>query len=112
MPAATPQSAPQVVARAEQPPEAEAPIVSDSERVHRAVRALRREGNPALAARLLDRVARDAPGPLAEEALSLRIEAALAQDDPRTGALAREYMARYPKGRYLRVARRALQAVE
>ncbi len=102
---------PQAVARAEQP-EAEASVVTDNERVHRAVKALRREGNPALAARLLDRVARDTPGPLAEEALSLRIEAALALDDPRAGALAREYLARYPKGRYLRVARRALQEVE
>jgi hypothetical protein len=109
--AAPAQPQPQAVARAAQP-EADVSVVTDNERVHRAVRALRREGNPALAARLLDRVARDKPGPLAEEALSLRIEAALAQRDPRTGALAREYLARYPKGRYLRVARRALQEVE
>ena len=93
-------------------PEADAPVVTDNERVHRAVKALRRDGNPALAARLLERVARDRSGPLAEETLSLRIEAALALEDPRTGALAREYIARYPKGRYLRVARRALQEVE
>lgn len=111
-PAVSPQPAPQALARAEQQRATEAPVVTDNERVHRAVRALRREGNPALAARLLDRVSRDAPGPLAEEALSLRIEAALAQGDPRTAAFAREYIARYPKGRYLRVARRALQAVE
>jgi hypothetical protein len=81
----------------------------DSELVHRAVKALRRDGNPALAARLLeqDRV-RNPNGPLAEEALSLRIEAALQLGDPRARAIAEQYLARYPRGRYLAIARRAL----
>lgn len=86
------------------------PVATDSELVHRAVKALRRDGDPALAARLLaERRARDPGGPLAEEALSLQIEAALAQGDPRGQALAREYLARYPSGRYVAIARRALQ---
>jgi hypothetical protein len=51
---------------------------------------------------------RNPSGPLAEEALSLRIEAALALDDPRARSLARQYVVRYPSGRYLAVAHRAL----
>jgi hypothetical protein len=82
----------------------------DSELVHRAVKALRRDGNPKLAARLLDedRV-RNPSGPLAEEALSLRIEAALELGEPRARTLAQQYVARYPDGRYLAIARRALE---
>jgi hypothetical protein len=81
----------------------------DSELVHRAVKALRVDGNPALAARLLeqDRI-RNPSGPLAEEALSLRIEAALQLQDARARALGKQYVARYPSGRYLRIARQAL----
>lgn len=91
------------------PEEEQAEAVHDSELVHRAVKALRREGDPALAARLLeeDRV-RNPHGPLAEEALSLRIEAALALGDARAHKLAEQYLARYPSGRYLGIARRAL----
>jgi hypothetical protein len=51
---------------------------------------------------------RNPSGPLAEEALSLRIEAALALHDTRARALAEQYVARYPSGRYLALARRAL----
>lgn len=82
----------------------------DSELVHRAVKALRVDGNAALAARLLeqDRI-RNPNGPLAEEALSLRIEAALELGDTRARALAQQYVARYPSGRYLRIARSALR---
>jgi hypothetical protein len=80
----------------------------DSELVHRAVKALRVDRNPSLAARLLeqDRI-RNPSGPLAEEALSLRIEAALKLRDPRARTFAEQYIARYPKGRYLRIAQRA-----
>jgi hypothetical protein len=82
----------------------------ESTLVHRAVQALRRDGDPALAARLLAESRKhSSSGPLAEEALSLQIEAALALHDARARAFAREYMTRYPNGRYLEVARRALQ---
>lgn len=85
----------------------------DSELVHRAVKALRRDGNPKLAARLLDedRV-RNPNGPLAEEALSLRIEAAIELGEPRARTLGQQYIARYPDGRYLAIARRALEGSE
>jgi outer membrane protein assembly factor BamD (BamD/ComL family) len=83
---------------------------SNSALVHRAVKALRRDGDAALAASLLEENRKRYPnGPLAEEALSLQIEAALALHDARARAFAREYMTRYPNGRYLEVARRALQ---
>jgi hypothetical protein len=81
----------------------------DSELVHRAVRALRRDRDPALAARLLEQNrAKNPAGPLAEEALSLQIEAAMALRSPRAPEYAREYLNRYPAGRYAAVARRAL----
>jgi hypothetical protein len=83
---------------------------TNSALVHRAVKALRHDGDAALAASLLDENRKRYPnGPLAEEALSLQIEAALALHDARARGFAREYLARYPNGRYLEVARRALQ---
>jgi hypothetical protein len=82
---------------------------SDSELVVRAVQMLRRDHDPALASRLLERYrARNPSGVLAEEVLSLRIEAAVAASDPRAPAFAREYLARYPDGRYRERAQRAL----
>jgi len=67
------------------PEEEQAEAVHDSELVHRAVKALRREANPAL-----------------------RIEAAIALRDPRARTYAEQYVAGYPSGRYLAIARRAL----
>ena len=82
---------------------------TDSELVHRAAKALRSEHDPAFAARLLEaHRARSPSGPLAEEALSLQIEALSALRSPRAVAHAREYLARYPGGRYSAVAKRAL----
>jgi hypothetical protein len=83
---------------------------TDSELVHRAAKALRSGRDPALAARLLEaHRARSPSGPLAEEALSLQIEALTALGSSRAADLAREYVARYPGGRYTRVAKRALR---
>jgi hypothetical protein len=80
-----------------------------SELVHRALRALRRDGDAALAARLLERHrARDPDGPLVEEALALQIEASVALGQPRARGFAREYLTRYPGGRYRSVAERVL----
>jgi hypothetical protein len=98
--------------RTSAPPRAPAQqtAANDSELVHRAVKALRVDHDPALAARLLDEHrARSPAGPLAEEALSLQIEAAAALGDGRAQAFAREYLARYPHGRYAQVAERALR---
>lgn len=83
----------------------------DSELVHRALRALRRDDDAALAARLLeDYRARNPEGPLAEEALALQIEAAERLDEPRARKLATQYLTRYPDGRYRGAARHALQS--
>ncbi len=82
---------------------------ADAALVHAAVKALRRDGDPEQAAGLLERYAeRDPNGPLAEEALALRIEAAVARRDPRARALAQDYLGRYPAGRYRDAAKRAL----
>lgn len=82
---------------------------TDAALVHAAVKALRRDGDPEQAARLLERyAARDPDGPLAEEALALRIEAAVARREARARALAQEYLGRYPAGRYREAAERAL----
>ncbi|HKP63024.1 MAG TPA: hypothetical protein VJV78_40085 [Polyangiales bacterium] len=81
----------------------------NSELVVRAVRALRRDGDPALAALLLDEYrTRRSGGPLGEEVLALQIEAAVANADPRAARFAREYLTRYSAGRYADTARRAL----
>lgn len=77
--------------------------------VHEAVKALRRDHDPARAARLLaEHRAQTPAGPLAEEALALQIEAALALHDARAAQFAREYLAHHPNGRYRRIAERAL----
>jgi hypothetical protein len=82
---------------------------SDSELVVRAVETLRRDHEPAVAAGLLEQYrARNPRGVLAEEVLSLQIEAAGAANDPRAHSFAREYLSRYPDGRYRERAERAL----
>jgi hypothetical protein len=76
-------------------------------RVHEAARALRGDGDAERALRILESSG-EVSGPLAEEALALRIEAATARGDKRAPALARSYLARYPNGRYREQAQRAL----
>ena len=91
-------------------PQAAPPVsASDVARVHEAAKALRGDGDPGRALRLLessDKVG----GPLAEEALALRIEAATETDDPRAKSLAQSYLSRYPGGRYRELAKRTLAA--
>ncbi len=74
-----------------------------------ALRALRKERDPARAQSLLNEYMRSSPeGALSEEALALSIEAAHARKDPAAKAHARRYLARYPAGRHRRLAERAL----
>jgi hypothetical protein len=84
---------------------------ADNELVRRAVIALRRDHDAERAARLLESVhARSSRGPLAEEVMSLRVEAALARSDPRARDYARQYLAAYPQGRYRALSQRVLDA--
>ncbi|MFT3925729.1 MAG: hypothetical protein QM778_24520 [Myxococcales bacterium] len=80
---------------------APAPRSPDTELVHQAVKALRRDHDPTRAAQLLESVyTRDPAGVLAEEVMSLRVEAAVARGDTRAKLYAKQYLARYPRGRY------------
>jgi hypothetical protein len=73
-----------------------------------AMRALRREGQPERASRLLDEYLRRYPGgSLAEEALALSIEAAIMRGDGRAKDLANRYLSRYPVGHFRPAAERA-----
>ena len=118
---AVPRPAPQAseeAAPSEPTPAAEAPSAKrdaklrageDPSQVAEAVRALRKQGDPARAQALLDQYLKANPhGALAEDALALSIEAAAARKDPRAADYARRYLARYPNGRFLGVAQRAL----
>ena len=81
----------------------------DPTQVAEAVRALRKQGDPARAQALLDQYLRTNPrGALAEDALALSIEAAAARKDPRATEYAKRYLSRYPKGRFRSVAERVL----
>ena len=81
----------------------------DPSQVAEAVRALRKQGDPARAQALLDQYLRANPrGALSEDALALSIEAAAARKDPRAAEYARRYLQRYPNGRFRGVAERAL----
>lgn len=75
-----------------------------------AIAALRRDHDPARAGLLIEYYLRRNPqGALAEEALALAIEAALARDDASARALADDYLSRYPTGRYRVLAHGALR---
>jgi hypothetical protein len=89
-----------------------APVASeDTSAVSAAMRALRVESNPARARKLLARYLADHPnGSLAEEALALSIEAALAHHDDDVAALANRYLRQYPRGSFQALARQALVA--
>lgn len=75
-----------------------------------ALRSLRKSGDPDRAQQLLDGYLRSHPkGALSEEALALAIEAALARRDPRAADYARQYLAKYPKGRFTKLSRSVLE---
>jgi hypothetical protein len=73
----------------------------DTGLVFEAMRALRREGQPAQATSLLDEYLRRHPnGSMAEEALALSVEAASARGDARARDFIAQYFARYPNGQF------------
>jgi len=100
--------APARPSRAATPP---APSSEDTTAVSAAMRALRVEHNPVRARSLLARYLGEHPnGNLAEEALALSIEAALAHHDGDVAALANRYLRLYPRGSFQTLARDALVA--
>ena len=93
-------------------PIAPAPAASeDTTPVSAALRALRVDRNPARARALLAKYLGEHPnGALAEEALALSIEAAIAHQDGDVAALANRYLRLYPEGSFQGLARQALAA--
>jgi hypothetical protein len=74
-----------------------------------AMRALRAERDPVRAQGLLDEYMKSHPnGVLSEDALALSIEAAAARRDPKAKDHARRYLAKFPNGKYVSLATRAL----
>lgn len=93
--------------RAEHAAEPSAP--SEAALVYGAAKALRNDGEAALAAKLLDDYARRySHGALAEEALALSIDVSIARGDGRAKELATRYLARYPHGHFRAKAEREL----
>jgi hypothetical protein len=83
----------------------------DASAVAAAMRALRVEKDPARARALLARYLGEHPnGALAEEALAMTIEAALAHRDTDVSVLAARYLRLYPLGSFAALARDALVA--
>ena len=80
----------------------------DPRMVIEGMRALRSEENPVRARGLLAQyLERHPDGPLAEEALALSIEAAVAHRDADARDLGARYLRRYPAGRFTALALRA-----
>jgi hypothetical protein len=96
-----------VTERAEHAAEPSTP--SEAALVYGAAKALRNDGEAALAAKLLDDYARRySHGALAEEALALSIDVSIARGDGRAKELAMRYLARYPHGHFRAKAEREL----
>jgi hypothetical protein len=90
-----------------------ASVGEDTSAVSAAMRALRVERNPVRARRLLARYLNEHPnGNLAEEALAMTIEAAIAHHDADVGDLANRYLRTYPQGSFQTLARQALTATK
>lgn len=106
-PAEVPAVAPPVSAAAADPPPAPAVEIpeevdpAEASLVLSATQVLRQRGEPARALALLGEHRRRFPqGALQEEALALNLECLVALSDLRAGAQAREYLNRYPRGRF------------
>jgi hypothetical protein len=88
-----------------------AAVAEDDSPVLAAVRALRRERDPVRARALLTPYLAEHPdGTLAQEALAISIEAAVAHHDPDASSLAAQYLRRYPSGPFSALARQTLSA--
>ncbi len=111
-PASLPERVPAPATRAAPPARRPAPPAErsdgDAGLVVQAMRALRRDDDPALARALCTAYLQRHPdGALAEEALALTIEAAVAQHEPDAPALGARYLRRYPNGPFGGLARQA-----
>jgi TolA-binding protein len=85
--------------------------VSEASLVYETARALRNEGDPARAARVLDDYFKRYPhGALAEEAQALAIDIAVARGDARAKSLAARYLSSYPNGHFRAKAEHVLDA--
>jgi len=102
-------SAPAAVPSAPAVASAPAEVSQGAALVLEAMRALRKEHDPARAAqRLAEYRAHHGGGALDEEALALAIEASVATGDGDAKKLAASYVARYPRGRYAKSAEAVL----
>ena len=87
-----------------------APVSEDERPVLTAMRALRRDNNPLLARSLLQAYLAEHPtGALAEEALALSIESAVAHHDSDAEVLVARYLQKYPSGPFGSLARQTLR---
>jgi len=87
----------------------ETPKGEDPATVVQAIRALRKEHDPARAESLLQEYLRSHPrGALTEDALALLIETAAARHDPIAAERAARYLRLYPNGRYRAAAEHAI----
>ena len=85
--------------------------VSEASLVYDSARALRNEGDPARASRVLDEYFKRYPhGALGEEAQALAIDIAVARGDSRAKTLATRYLSAYPNGHFRAKAERVLAA--
>jgi hypothetical protein len=87
--------------------------VNEASLVYETAHALKNEGDPARAGRILDDYFKRYPhGALAEEAQALAIDIAVARGDARAKTLANRYLAQFPNGHFRAKAERVLAAAQ